>query len=249
MKDKEIKIVVKKGNEFNSEIVIGGEKYFVQTEMRRLKSPLITTRVYLKGRIISVKETDVRDLAGKPGLEEGFHEYMVSQHQQVISILKKEKMSELNTPAHYLEELKILLRKNENTKAMELMGEALTRHPDNLYLLSYKGYLEAYVQRNFKHGITTCRKAIEKLREKMPFGEEFLLPFFYLNLGKAYLAAGRRLEAVTAFDKVMEIDPENSETMDIMKKVGARRKPVMPFLERSNPINKYMGKLLYKMKR
>jgi tetratricopeptide (TPR) repeat protein len=249
MKDGEIKIVVKKGNEFNSEIVIGGEKYFVQTEMRRVKSPLITTRVYLKGRIISVKETDLRDLAGELGIEEGLHEYMMSQHKQVITILTKEKMSEVHSPAHYLEELKTLLRKNENTKAMELMDEALKRHPQNLYLLSYKGYLEAYVQRNFKQGITTCRNAIERLKEKMPFGEEFLLPFFYINLGKAYLAAGRRMEAVTYFGKAKEIDPENSEARDIMKKIGARRKPVVPFLERSNPINKYVGKLLFKMKR
>jgi tetratricopeptide (TPR) repeat protein len=249
MKDGEIKIVVKKGNEFNSEIVIGGEKYFIQTETRRFKSPLITTRVYLKGRIISVKETDLRDLAGEPGLEEGLHEYMVSQHKQVVTVLTKEKMSEVNSPAHYLDELKALLTKNENTKAVELMDEAIERHPHNLYLLSYKGYLEAYVQRNFKQGITTCRNAIQRLKEKTPFGEEFLLPFLYVNLGKAYLAAGRRMEAVTYFGKAREIDPENTEARQIMKEIGARRKPVVPFLERSNPINKYMGKLLFKMKR
>ena len=249
MKDKEIKIVVQKGNEFNSEIVIRGEKYFIQTELHRLKSPLITTRVYLKGRIILMKETDVRDLGEKPGLDEGFHEYMVSQHKQVVAVLKKEKMSDVNTPAHYLEELKALLMKNENTKALEVMDEALTSYPENLYLLSYKGYLEACIQRNFREGIMTCRKAIDKLKEKTPFGEEFLLPFLYLNLGKSYLAAGRRLEAVAVLNKVMEMDPENRETRDIMKKVGARRKPVVPFLERSNPINKYMGKLLCKMKR
>ncbi len=249
MKDKRIKIVTKKGDEFNSEIVIGGEKYFVQTEMGGSKVPLVITRVYLKGQIVLVKENDLRDKAGESGFEEGLQEYMVSQHEQVISTLKEAKKREAKNSAHYFDEVKELLRKNETKKAMKLLDEALAQHPDNLYLLSYKGYLEADVHRNFEQGITTCQKAIKSLKEKVPFGEEFLLPFFYLNLGKACIAAGRRREAYIAFDKVMEKDPENWELGNILKKIGTRRKPFVSFLGRSHPINKYMGILLHKFRR
>jgi hypothetical protein len=31
-----------------------------------------------------------------------------------------------------------------------------------------------------------------------------------------------------------------------MQKLGVRKKPPVPFLDRSNPINKYIGKLLNK---
>lgn len=33
-----------------------------------------------------------------------------------------------------------------------------------------------------------------------------------------------------------------------MKKIGARRKPPIPYLKRTNPINKYIGILLHKLK-
>jgi tetratricopeptide (TPR) repeat protein len=246
MKDKQIKIVTKKGDEFNSEIVIGGEKYFVQTEMGGSKTPLIITRVYLKGQVVSVKENEFKN---KSGFEEGLQKFMLSQHEQVISVLKEEKKREAKNSAHYFEEVKVLLRKNETKKALKLLDEALAQHPDNLYLISYKGYLEADVHKNFEQGIMTCQKAIKDMKEKLPFGEEFLLPFFYLNLGKAYVAAGRRREAFIAFDKVMEKDPENRELGNILKKIGSRRKPFVRFLRRSHPINKYMGMLLHKFRR
>jgi len=249
MKDKRIKIVTKKGDEFNSEVVIGGEKYFVQTEWGGSKAPLVMTRVYLKGQIVLVKENDFRDKAGESGFEEGLQKFMLSQHEQVISVLKEEKKREAKNSAHYIEEVKELLRKNETRKALKLLDEALAHHPDNLYLLSYKGYLEADVHRNFEQGIMTCQKAIKDMKGKLPFGEEFLLPFFYLNLGKAYIAAGRRREAFIAFNKVMEKDPENRELGNILKKIGSRRKPFVPFLRRSHPINKYMGMLLHKFRK
>ena len=80
----------------------------------------------------------------------------------------------------------------------------------------------------------------------MPFGSEFFYPIFYLNLGRAYLKGNRKKDAVQAFQEGLKSDPGNRDLLWEIKKIGERRKPPLSFLSRSNPINKYIGMLLYK---
>jgi hypothetical protein len=92
--------------------------------------------------------------------------------------------------------------------------------------------------------VDTCERAIGILKEKVPFGEDFFYPVLYLNLGRANLAAGRKKKALDAFNKGLTMDNENREILMELRRLGIRRKTAVPILERSNPINKYIGIVL-----
>ena len=83
------------------------------------------------------------------------------------------------------------------------------------------------------------------LEEKMPFGQEIFYPTFYLNLGRAYFAAKKKKEAVKSYQKGLAFDKDNKDILWEMRKLGMRRMPVVPYLKRSNPINKYIGMMLH----
>lgn len=242
----EIKITSTQQNEFNTDVVIGGKKYFVQTENIKAKRPFIVTRIFLSGKILSTRKIDCSDIMDLPNREGRVQELMQRQQQSAISMLKAEKSKEVKTPSDYLEEVKTLMRKRNPEKAVSLLRDAIEQHPDNSVLLSYYGCLEAIVNKNYEYGINTCYKAIETLKERIPLGGEFFYPVFYLNLGRAYLAAGKRKDAHDTFEKGIKIDAENIDLIEELKKLGMRKKPAVSFLKRSHPINRYIGMLLHK---
>ena len=129
-----------------------------------------------------------------------------------------------------------------------MVRRAIEDYPSDLFLLSYRGYLTATVENKPEEGIRICRDAIERLGSSVPFGSEFFYPVFYLNLGRAYLEAGRKKDAIAAFEKGLRNDPENHDILWELKKLGSRKQVPIPFLERSNPINKYIGILLRKVR-
>ena len=100
------------------------------------------------------------------------------------------------------------------------------------------------MNKNFDHGVDLCKTAIEISKEEVEFDHEGFYPVFYLNLGRAYLAAGAKKDAAAVFKKGLEADPEDRDLLREIKRLGMRKKPVVPFLKRSNPINKYVGKLV-----
>ena len=85
-----IKITSKLGTEFDTEVVLGKEKYLVQTEWGGAKKPHITTHVYLKGRVLFTKKTECGDIMNSPNMGSDVHERMVGQHQAAIARLKAE---------------------------------------------------------------------------------------------------------------------------------------------------------------
>lgn len=160
-----------------------------------------------------------------------------------------EKLRAAKTPSDYIDEVKGLLGKNNRKDAYRVLINALGQYPENPFLLSYYGYLEAVLNKNYKDGIRICTRAIEILKQKTPFGEEFFYPFFYLNLGRVYLIAGKKKNAIDVFDKGLRIDSEDSALLHEMKKLGIRKKPIVPLFDRSNPMNKYIGMFLRKLKK
>lgn len=244
-----IRIKTSLGAEFNSEVLISGEKYIVQTEAGSEKNPVAKTRVYLKGRIIYTRETDYVDLMNAPDRDLRVREIMDRQHSKAISILKAEKLRAERTPNDYIDEVKGFLKDRKHAEALRAVTDGLEQHPGNPFLLSYYGFLQAEVNRNFREGIEVCRRALEGLNERVPFGEEFFYPVFYLNLGRAYLAAGKKREAVAAFNRGLRIDSEDWELLAMMEELGTRRSPVFSFLRRSHFLNRYLGKFLHRPRR
>ena len=173
-------------------------------------------------------------------------ELILKLQQIAIGELKKERIAQKRPYKDYIKEIESLIRTKSQKKALELLNEAEIHHPHNPIILSYLGFLEAAVNKNYTKGINICRESFKILKEQLPLGAGFFLTVLYLNLGKAYLAANNKKEAHVAFQKGLEIDKKNEDIIYEIKKLGMRKKIPLPFLKRSNPLNKSIGKLTYK---
>ncbi len=248
-KQKAIKIKSSLHKEISTNIVINGEKYLILTEDLDPKEHIITTKVYLGGEIILTRNIDCKEILNLPAPEKKIDELIRRHHKTIVEILKKKYEKKVRKPSDYLDEIKALLQKKNNKEALELLTLALDQYPHEPFLLSYYGCLEAIINKNHAYGIEICSKAIKMLEEKMPFGQEIFYPTFYLNLGRAYFAAKKKKEAVKAYQKGLTFDKENKDIIWEMKKLGMRKMPVIPYLKRSNPINKYIGMMLHALGR
>jgi len=237
-----IRIRASAGNSpLESTIKIGNESFLVITEPAE-KSPDVTTRVYRKGQIVTTRKTVCTEKEPKK-----ISEFMSAQHEVAIKILQKEMVTRVKHPADYLLEIRKLVKANKHRAAMDTVEDALQHNPEDPFLLSFSGFLEAKLLKRHREGINTCKRAIEMLGPKVPFGEEFFLPLLYLNLGRAYMEAGKKRGAVGALKKGLAMDPENKELLWEIKKLGLRKTPLLPCFGRSNPVNKYLGMVRHKL--
>jgi tetratricopeptide (TPR) repeat protein len=83
-------------------------------------------------------------------------------------------------------------------------------------------------------GISWCAESLIKEPEN---------PVHYLNLGRIYLLMKNREEAIRNFREGLKYG-SNEEIADELHRLGIRSSPVIAFLKRSNPLNKYLGILL-----
>ncbi len=241
-----IKITSRSSSMLETNVTAGPSRYLVLTEHTGGGS--IITRVYLGGELISAREAGYRMGSGRK-----FEEFMQEQHDLAIGLLEKanqntQEAAHKEAENNYLREALALLKKRQDREALDTLAEGVERYPGDALLLSYYGCLRARLGRGMKEGISDCQKAIRHM-ERLPFGAEFFLPVLYLNLGRACLAARKKKEAVAAFEKGLAADPENRELRQEMKRLGERKKPVLPVLDRSNPVNRYAGKFRHALQK
>jgi len=160
-------------------------------------------------------------------------------------------------PGEYLRPVIAYLRKGEQKEAYALIQHAILEYPDDPFILSYYGCLQALVDKKYRAGVDKCRQAISMLKNESKHGEDMLYPeygedtmypIFYLNLGKAFVVARRKRDAFDAFEKGLEYDRSNREILMEIRSLGSRKRATVPFLDRSNPVNKYLGKMMHKAK-
>jgi tetratricopeptide (TPR) repeat protein len=153
---------------------------------------------------------------------------------------------EVAKPGDYLRAVKAHLRKGNQKEAFGLLQQAAFQYPDDPFILSYYGCLQALVDKKYRGGVEKCKQAISMIQKESSFGEDLLYPVFYLNLGRAYVAAGKKKEALDVFGKGLKFDSSNRDILMELRGLGSRKKAPVPFLDRSNPINKYIGLILRK---
>jgi tetratricopeptide (TPR) repeat protein len=151
---------------------------------------------------------------------------------------------EVIKPGDYLRVVKASLRQGNQKEAFSLLQQAALQYPDDPFILSYYGCLQALVDRKYRAGVEKCKKALVLIQRESSFGEEMLYPGFYLNLGRAYVAAGKKDDALDAFKKGLKYNSGHRDILNELRALGMRKKAVVPFLDRSNPINKYIGLIL-----
>lgn len=246
---RKVNITVKQDLELCSKIIINEEPYIVETDFSKEDKTSIVVRVYKKGEIISSYREDLGN--NKAIMPAGEFEGLVKNiHSKAIETLKKDKLKVTMGPSDYLDKAKVLLNRKKFKSALALIAEGVKAFSDNSLLLSYYGYLTVKYENNYDKGIADCKKAIEMISGTVPYDLEFVYPIFYMNLGRAYLAANDRKNAVEVFDRLLSLNAGNKEVLNELKKQKLiRRKPAIPFLKRSNPINKYLGILRHKLEK
>jgi tetratricopeptide (TPR) repeat protein len=146
----------------------------------------------------------------------------------------------------YLRTARAHLRNGQRKSAYSVLLQAMVRYPQEPVILSYLGTLQALVDKKYRSGVESCKRAIALFKPKDSHAAAVLYPVLYLNLGRTCLAADRKKDAIEAFQKGLSYDNSHNELRKEVQLLGIRKKPPLPFLCRSNPINKYMGKLLNK---
>ena len=147
-------------------------------------------------------------------------------------------------PGDYLRAVKAHLRKGNQKAAFTLLQQASIQYPDDPFILSYYGCLQALVDKKYRAGVDKCKQALSMIKKESTFGEDMLYPVFYLNLGRAFLAAGKKNDALDAFKKGLRHDNSNRDILSELRGLGSRKEAPVSFLDRSNPINKYIGLIL-----
>ncbi len=99
--------------------------------------------------------------------------------------------------------------------------------------LSYYGLCLALETKQVRQGAYFCREAVQ---------QEGFDPELYLNLARVLLFADRRRDAYDAIRVGLELEADHRELVRLKTKMGQRRKPILPFLSRSNPLNVALGR-------
>ncbi len=237
-----IRIKTKKHSEYSTKISQDDKTYYIVTELLDQEPPVVRSTVYLDGAHV---ETD-RITIGS-GSKEDMERIITDHHRSTVEKVRKRGLTSKKR-VKYFRDIKRLIKQGKTKEAMALTMKALEDFPDDPYGLSYQGLLLAETGEDPQKGIDLCKDAIEKLEKSVPFGSDFFYPFFYLNLGRAYLMNGQKKEAIESLRTGLSHDNDNREIISELRKLGVRRRPFLPFLPRSNPLNKYMGLLLSRLR-
>lgn len=88
------------------------------------------------------------------------------------------------------------------------------------------------------------RKAIAICQEAIAM--EPANPLHLLNLGRIHLLRGEKIEAIRVFREGLKAG-RNQRIVEELERLGIRKPPVIPFLSRNNPINKYLGMIFSRL--
>jgi tetratricopeptide (TPR) repeat protein len=117
--------------------------------------------------------------------------------------------------------------------ALELERKQGSRTPQARYL-SYYGLCLARDGRQPREGAELCRQAIAL---------EFFNADLCWNYGQVLLLSDRRREAFSAFVKGLSVQKNHQEILRELGRMGWRKRPVLGFLPRTNPINVALGRM------
>ena len=102
---------------------------------------------------------------------------------------------------------------------------------------SYLAYCIAKERGQVRKGILLCQEAIAQDPNNS---------IHYLNLGRIQLRAGWKDDALETFRKGLGREP-NQQILEDLQKLEPRKPPVIPFLDRNNLLNKYLGIIMTRL--
>jgi hypothetical protein len=120
------------------------------------------------------------------------------------------------------------------------LREAFERERNNARVRSYYGLCLGLVERRFEESVELCQSAAQ---------QEFFNPDLYLNLARLHLGFGFKVEGVRYLRRGLMIDPGNLAILDMLQDLGDRRSPVLTFLPRKHPVNRWLGNMRHRFSR
>ena len=116
------------------------------------------------------------------------------------------------------------------------LATAETHVHAQLYL-SFLGLTQVLL--NDAAGLNLCRRAAA---QETRHGDVFE------NLARAELQLGHRRQAFHAVRCGLRMDRGNRALESLRREMGVRRRPMLGFLDRDNPLNRILGKLTYRVR-
>ncbi len=140
-----------------------------------------------------------------------------------------------------LERGKALFGEGRLPDAHAEFGEAHRRRSSDSRCRSWYGLTLILVDHNNNLGVRYCEEAV-----RASGGES---PESWLNLARACRALGYRERAIRAIERGLALDDGHALLKAELEALGERRRPVLGFLHRSNPLNRFLGQLRHKLAR
>lgn len=105
-------------------------------------------------------------------------------------------------------------------------------------LYAYLGYGIAKTQRQVDEGLKLCRRAVE---------QDLYQPESYYFLARTCLLGGDRREASIVVDRGLRVDSTHAGLAALRAELGQRRQPVLGFLPRRHPVNRWLGLIRHRL--
>ncbi len=130
-----------------------------------------------------------------------------------------------------------MLRRNYAEKALAHFTRALELDNSNPFYLSYQGVALAAAEKEWDQAEAACVSALRKNRTQAEL---------YLNLAHVYRLAGKKKEAIETLTSGLPLTRNDARLAVALRKMGTRKSAVLPFLSRTNVVNRKLGKLRHR---
>lgn len=127
------------------------------------------------------------------------------------------------------------LRSGDSLAALNCFEKAAKLERQPVYLANL-AFCLAKEKREFPKAISLCKEAIKYDPRNSTL---------FLYLGRIHLLAGQKKDAIRIFCMGLRTE-KNQEIVKELERLGNRKTPVLPFLKRGNPLNKFLGVMLKK---
>jgi hypothetical protein len=131
-----------------------------------------------------------------------------------------------------LERGRALFDSGDAEGALWFLRTAHDRDGNDARVRSWYGLCLGLGDRRFEEAVALCQSAAK---------QEFFNPDLYLNLARLYLGFGFKSEGVRYLRRGLMIDPGHGEILAMLRDLGDRASPVLGFLPRRHPVNRWLG--------
>jgi Flp pilus assembly protein TadD len=131
-----------------------------------------------------------------------------------------------------------MLRDARPSNALAHFRAAALLEKNNPYYISFVGVSMARAERNWTAALELCESAVSMKRNEAQL---------FLNLAEVYMSAGRREEALMTLDRALASLGPHAGIQQARLKLGLRRSPALPFLDRQNILNRQLGVLRHRL--